>query len=96
MIDKKLYNNAKIKLEKIRDLYKHIVYFIFLVPFIFLFIYYYFETLLLFWFIIVIWSLSILGHYFYVYDIDDYFFGKMWENKHLKAILDKENSKRIK
>ena len=91
--EKKLYDNAKIKLKKIRELYKHIVYFFFLTPFIFLFVYYYFETLILFWSIIVIWSLSILGHYFYVYDIDDYFFGKKWEHKHLKSILEKERAR---
>lgn len=88
-----IYNNAKIKLEKIKQLNSHILYFLFLLPFIFLFIYYYFQTMLLFWIIVIIWTLSIIGHYFYVYDIED-FFQKKYENKHLNSILKKEKLKK--
>lgn len=93
MEEKKLYILAKQKLRKIKQLIKHAIFYGVMNIILFVFIFIYFESLFAFWLIFVIWTIMLIGHYFYVNDVEDLFFGKKWENKKLNEIIKKEAKK---
>ncbi len=84
------YIKAKKKVIMIKDLIKHFIAFIMI------------NILLIglnlltnpqnlwFYYITIIWILILIGHYFYVYDVDSLIFNKNWEQRRLEKEIRKE------
>ena len=83
------YYKAKKKLRSIKTLIKHFIVFIMINILIIALNVLTYTGNLWFWWISLPWMILLLVHYFSVYDIDELFFNKDWEEKKIEKILRK-------
>lgn len=94
LLEEKRYRNAKVKVKKIMGFYYHLMVFVLVMSFLAWLNY---QTTSFPWvlFPLLGWGIGVIGHGMEAFDMS-LFFGKSWEERQIRSILEKENREKTK
>ena len=92
-IEKQEYLEAKKKVEEIKGFYKHLTFFVLVnLGLLIINLVFSIKHLWFFWVLIGWWGIGVFFHAIYIFEIFPYF-GKGWEERQVKKILENKNNK---